>query len=58
MELEAEPIVISEKELREQLLREREALEAEHVAQDKDLEEESIQLEKEIEQEIRGWLLS
>ncbi|KAI0924765.1 hypothetical protein AcW1_006784 [Taiwanofungus camphoratus] len=53
MELEAEPIVISEKELREQLLREREALEAEHVAQDKDLEEESIQLEKEIEQEIR-----
>jgi dynein intermediate chain len=44
---------ISEEDIRQQILRERE-LEAERIAQDKELEEESVQLEKEIEQEIRG----
>lgn len=44
----------SEEELRQRIMREREAAEAERAARDKELEEESVQLDKEIEQEIRG----
>jgi dynein intermediate chain, cytosolic len=46
--------------IRQRILREKEdELEAERVAQrDKDLEEESVQLDREIEQELRGMLLS
>ncbi|OAX38984.1 WD40 repeat-like protein [Rhizopogon vinicolor AM-OR11-026] len=50
--IETETPRISEEDIRQQILRERE-LEAERIAQDKELEEESVQLEKEIEQEIR-----
>jgi hypothetical protein len=51
--IETETPQVSEDEIRQQIMRERE-LEAERIAQDKELEEESVQLEKEIEQEIRG----
>lgn len=48
--------MISEEDIRQQILREREReLEADRIAREKELEEESVQLEKEIEQEIRGW---
>jgi dynein intermediate chain len=50
--IETETPQVSEDEIRQQIMRERE-LEAERIAQDKELEEESVQLEKEIEQEIR-----
>lgn len=50
--IETETPHVSEDEIRQQIMRERE-LEAERIAQDKELEEESVQLEKEIEQEIR-----
>lgn len=42
-----------EQEIRQRILKERDA-EAEQAARDKELEEESVQLEKEIEREIRG----
>lgn len=54
--IETETPQISENEIRQQIMRERE-LEAERIAQDKELEEESVQLEKEIEEEIRGTVL-
>lgn len=43
----------NEEEIRERVLRERDQAEAER-AREKELEEESVQLDKEIEQEIRG----
>ena len=46
----------SEEELRLRILREREAAEAERATKDKELEEESVQLDKEIEEEIRGMM--
>ncbi|GBE86492.1 Dynein intermediate chain 1 [Sparassis crispa] len=52
VELESEPLVFPE-QLLERIQREREAAEAEHAAHDKELEEESVKLEQEIEQEIR-----
>lgn len=54
--VEPEAPLLSEEDIRQQILREREReLEADRVAREKELEEESVQLEKEIEQEIRGW---
>ena len=53
--VETEPSPDYEGELRQRIMREREA-EAEQAAQDKELEEESVKLEQEIEQEIRGML--
>ena len=44
----------SEEEIRQRILREREAADAERVQREKELEEESVQLDKEIEAEIRG----
>ena len=44
----------SEEDIRQRILRDREAIEAERMARDKELEAESEQLDKEIEQEIRG----
>ena len=44
----------SEEEIRQRILREREAVEAERAARDKEMEEESARLDKLIEQEIRG----
>lgn len=54
MDVEIDTAAISAEETRLQLLREREAAEAERIARDKALEEESVQLEQEIAQEIRG----
>ncbi|TFK25590.1 dynein intermediate chain [Coprinopsis marcescibilis] len=42
-----------ETEIRQRIAREREAVEAERMARDKELEEESVKLDQEIEQEIR-----
>ncbi|KAI0077731.1 WD40 repeat-like protein [Panus rudis PR-1116 ss-1] len=50
---EGETAKSPEDEARERLAREREAAEAERVEREKQLEEESLQLDKEIEQEIR-----
>ena len=44
----------TEEEIRQRLLRERDAVDAERAQRDQELEEESVQLDKEIEQEIRG----
>lgn len=46
--------VSSEEEMRQRILREREAVDAERATRDKELEEESVLLDKEIEEEIRG----
>ena len=55
MEVETEsPVIPDEEEIRQRILREREAAEAERVARDKEMEEESARLDKLIEQEIRG----
>jgi dynein intermediate chain, cytosolic len=55
--IEPETPPISEEDIRQQIIREREReLEADRIAREKELEEESVQLEKEIEQEIRGWV--
>ena len=54
MEVEASSVPAPEEDLRERILREREAAETERITREKELEEESEQLEKEIEQEIRG----
>ena len=55
MAFEEEPIVSpSEEEIRQRLIHEREAAEAERAQRDMELDEESVQLDKEIEQEIRG----
>lgn len=54
--METEPSPDYEEEIRQRIMREREA-EAEQAARDKELEEESVKLEQEIEQEIRGMLL-
>ena len=43
-----------EEEIRQRITRERDAADAERIARDKELEEESAKLEQEIEQEIRG----
>lgn len=43
-----------EEEIRQRILRERETAEAERFQREKELEEESVQLDKEIEAEIRG----
>ena len=57
MEVETEsPVIPDEEEIRQRILREREAAEAERVARDKEMEEESARLDKLIEQEIRGVL--
>ncbi|KAI0644189.1 dynein intermediate chain [Trametes meyenii] len=53
MEVETEPVAASEDEIRERLLREREAAEAERIAHEQELEAESKQLDEEIAQEIR-----
>jgi dynein intermediate chain len=53
--VEAEPSPDYEVELRQRIIRERE-VEAEQAARDKELDEESVKLEQEIEQEIRGML--
>ena len=44
----------SEEDIRQKVLREREAADAERSTRDRELEEESVQLDKEIEEEIRG----
>ena len=55
MEVETEsPVIPNEEEIRQRILREREAAEAERLARDKEIEEESARLDKLIEQEIRG----
>lgn len=53
MAVENETVQISENDIRERLIREREQ-EAERLARDHDLETENAKLEKEIEREIRG----
>ncbi|KAH7911054.1 WD40-repeat-containing domain protein [Hygrophoropsis aurantiaca] len=50
--VETESPRISEEDIRQQILRERD-VETDRLTRDKELEEESVQLEKEIEQEIR-----
>lgn len=56
MDIEEEtPVIPSEEEIRQRILREREAAEAER-AKEKEMEEESARLDKLIEQEIRGML--
>ena len=54
MEIETQPAAASEEEIRERILREREAAEAERIAHEQELEAESKQLDEEIAQEIRG----
>ncbi len=54
MEVEAETVAVDEEEIRERILREREAAEAERLAHEQELEAESKQLDEEIAQEIRG----
>lgn len=55
MEIETEqPVAVSEEEIRERIIREREAAEAERIAHEQALEAESKQLDEEIAQEIRG----
>ena len=54
---EVEPSPDYEAELRQRIAREREMAEVERIARDKELEEESVKLDEEIEQEIRGQLL-
>ncbi|KAN0088532.1 WD40-repeat-containing domain protein [Tylopilus felleus] len=51
--VEPEAPSFSEQDIRQQILREREREEADRLARERELEEESVQLEKEIEQEIR-----
>ena len=51
--VETEPSADYEQEVRQRILREKEA-EAEKIAREKELEEESVKLDQEIEQEIRG----
>ncbi|KAI0334523.1 dynein intermediate chain [Cubamyces sp. BRFM 1775] len=53
MEIETEPAAVSEEEIRERIMREREAAEAERIAHEQELEAESKQLDEEIAQEIR-----
>jgi dynein intermediate chain len=53
-EIEIDATPIREEELRQHILREREIYEADRVARDKELEEESVRLDQEIEQEIKG----
>ncbi|KAF7797184.1 hypothetical protein EIP86_008376 [Pleurotus ostreatoroseus] len=54
MEVETETATVpSEEEIRQRILREREAVDAERAARDKEMEEESARLDKLIEQEIR-----
>ncbi len=56
MEIETEPTsAVTEEEMRERILRERDA-EAERLAHEQQLEAESKQLDEEIAQEIRGML--
>ena len=58
MEVETETATVpSEEEIRQRILREREAVDAERAARDKEMEEESARLDKLIEQEIRGTYL-
>ena len=54
MEVETETLTVNEDEIRERILREREAAEAERLAHEQELEAESKQLDEEIAQEIRG----
>ena len=54
MEVETETMTVNEDEIRERILREREAAEAERLAHEQELEAESKQLDEEIAQEIRG----
>lgn len=54
MTSESETETPSEDDIRERILREREVAEAERLEKEKQLEEESARLDKEIEQEIRG----
>ena len=54
MEIETEPTAVNEEEIRERILREREAAEAERLAHEEELEAESNKLDEEIAQEIRG----
>ena len=54
MEIETEYVTVNEEEIRERILREREAAEAERLAHEQELEAESKQLDEEIAQEIRG----
>lgn len=46
--------MVSETEIRERVQREREALEAEHAARQQELDEASVQPDKEMEEEVRG----
>lgn len=54
MEVETESETVNEDEIRERILRERDAAEAERIAHEQELEAESKQLDEEIAQEIRG----
>lgn len=55
MTVEIEPSgPAQEDDLRQQILREREAVEAERAAREQELDEESLQLERELEEQIRG----
>lgn len=54
MEIETQPAAVNEEEIRERILHEQEAAEAERLAHEQELEAESKQLDEEIAQEIRG----
>ena len=54
MEVETETVAVDEDEIRERIMRERDAAEAERIAHEEELEAESKQLDEEIAQEIRG----
>ena len=54
MEVETETVAVDEDEIRERIMRERDAAEAERIAHEDELEAESKQLDEEIAQEIRG----
>lgn len=57
-DIPTEASIPPEEELRQRILRERETEAAEQAARDKQLEEESVQLDHEIAQEIRGTCFS
>lgn len=55
-EVETKSPEVFEEEIRQRVLKERDVEAAEQAARDKELEEEALKLDREIEQEIRGKL--
>ncbi|KAH9852044.1 dynein intermediate chain [Lenzites betulinus] len=53
MDVDSEPEAVNENEIRERIIREREAADAERIAHEQELEAESKKLDEEIAQEIR-----